>query len=642
MGAPFVSNIVYDGERYAIKFRYLDGIGPALRGHFRAFFAGNDWKGTSIWKSWVFPAISLEESVEQLCEALQELAERNGEREYRADPGLLRMFLESAREDADPGMLFRDIRFTIRRIEKGGVAVVGPYLKEAVAVIRAMNGAWSSQSSAWVSRAASPFMMRDNLLAALPVEEEQVVVADGYFDVVEDSRSSGDRPTVRVDGAPSPAGDGADSEEDEEEAGVVVAATEALREVPLPANLDEVLASFNLYAYQRDGVVHILSHTATLLADDMGLGKSRQAIAASHIRAGEGQVLIVCPASLIINWMREIRAVLPDATISTQGYDPDCRWVITNYERLPDMVPHSTKFSAVNFDEAHYLKEYSSQRTQLAFEVAGQIPFRLLLTGTPVLNTEREMHTLLRLSGHPLGNIAVKEFEKAYGGNPELRRVLSAQLATWMLRRRKKDVLLQLKGKTEQRLYVELDPQMRALYESIRGNQTDCALAKITRLRQALEFGKIPHVLDAIDKTSFEDKVLVFCNFKDTVQRIVAALEAKGIGVACVTGDETLARRMKAVDAFQNDSEVKVFVGTTDSCGVGLNLTAANYVIFAGLPWTPGKKEQAEDRANRNGNERHVFVIILLVEGTVDDDLVNLLEHKQGVADDIVETKEVA
>jgi hypothetical protein len=430
---------------------------------------------------------------------------------------------------------------------------------------------------------------------------------------------------------------------DAETGGGFITAT-AGQMTPLPVD-DAALASaakqYGLYDFQADGVRHLLGNSSALLGDDMGLGKSRQAVVAAHLAAGEGRVLVVCPASLRINWEREVLAVLPGQLVAqvgeaSLGVMTASRWHVCTYERLGRLVRDTSQHYAVMVvDEAHYLKEHDVNRTRNAFLMSQRIDRRFLLTGTPVLNREGEIHTLLRISGHPVGMLPLPDFKDRYTGSQEARRRLGEQVATWMLRR-KKDVLKNLPGKTYEVVFCE-PPNGMERYRRILADKDLPTLPKITALRQCLESLKIDFILERIRELDQEDKVLVFCEYVATVDELVAILSAEGIGCVSITGGDTTGKRQTAVDRFQDEPRVRVFIGTTGAAGVGITLTAGNVVMFAGLPWTPALKRQAEDRAWRNGQKRPVTVVIPLVPKTIDEDLFRLLDAKTDIENDLID-----
>jgi SNF2 family DNA or RNA helicase len=341
-----------------------------------------------------------------------------------------------------------------------------------------------------------------------------------------------------------------------------------------------------------------------------------------------------------LNIEREIRLIQPDASVSLQIDDMACQWVVTNYERLGAFVHSAAGFSVMVIDEAHRLKEPTAECTKHAFDIAAQIPNRYLLTGTPVLNREAELHTLLRLSGHPIGHMQLREFCEQFAGSKEFRNALRERLADWMLRRRK-DVLPQLKGKHRQPYAVEMNNAERLEYQSVLGG-ADTPLVRIGQLRRLLERAKVASIMDRLVQMGPDDKAIVFCEFKETVAVIEESCATSGIVTASLMGHHSGKRRQAAVDRFQEDADCRVFVGTTKAAGTGINLTAANYVLFCSLPWTPALQAQAEDRAYRNGQLRPVMVLIPLVESSIDQHLWQMLLSKQALASDLLEPEQAA
>jgi SNF2 family DNA or RNA helicase len=407
------------------------------------------------------------------------------------------------------------------------------------------------------------------------------------------------------------------------------------------AMLQRAAATYGLYDYQVAGVRHLLARSSALLADDMGLGKSRQAVVACRLAAGDARILILCPASLRINWEREIHLVFPDAIVGMVGEDRmatlhGCQWVIANYERLGGLVREpGLTFAVMAIDEAHYLKEHQAGRTRNAFLMAERISRRFLLTGTPLLSREIEMHTLLRLSGHALGMMPLADFRKQFAGGQTQRAALAEQLKEWMLRRRK-DVLKGLGTKTQQVRYVSPSEGLGA-YQSVMADMSLTIMPKIVKLRQALEALKVDFMVETVQCLGPDDKIIIFCEYMQTVAALKAAFDASGIGCVSLVGADSGTKRQKAVDAFQQDPQIRCFIGTTSAAAVGITLTAGNYVSFMSLPWTPAIKRQAEDRAYRNGQKRDVIVLVLLIAGTIDEQIYTLLDSKAVLEQEVVE-----
>ncbi|RMR29820.1 SNF2-related:helicase [Pseudomonas savastanoi pv. glycinea] len=134
-----------------------------------------------------------------------------------------------------------------------------------------------------------------------------------------------------------------------------------------------------------------------------------------------------------------------------------------------------------------------------------------------------------------------------------------------------------------------------------------------------------------------DDKVILFCEYQESVATLREHCLKMGIGCVTLVGSDSPKKRQKAIDAFQQDQDCRVFIGTRSAAGTGYNLTAANYVFFLGLPWTPGLQDQAEDRAYRNGQLRMVVVKIPLAEDTIDQQLWQMLMDKRALASDLID-----
>ena len=518
-------------------------------------------------------------------------------------------------------------------------AVSFSYDVPSVGAMRALRGRFHKPASAWQVPGGVQRVM-DALRELAGVAPEFVFVHERPV-VLEDliAPPPGQAP-IQVPGAAPEAREGRG--ESAEGTGFLSAHLDESTAVEVhEAQLVEIGQRAGLRDYQYTGVRHLAGQSGSCLGDDMGLGKSRQTVVAARLAAGEGRVLILCPSSLRINWEREIHAVYPDAVVGMVGEDRiatlyGCDWVVANYERLGGLVREpDLAFEVLAVDEAHYLKEHQSGRTRNAFVMATRIPRRYVITGTPLLNREIELHTLLRLTGHRLGRLALKDFRKEYTGSRDKRVLLAEALQGWMLRRRK-DVLSDLGEKSRQVRWVSPDEGLAA-YKAIYDDMTLQAMPKITKLRQCLESLKTAFLIQTVESLSDGDKIIIFCEYMATVQTMQAAFAAAGIACVTLVGADSGVKRQKAIDAFQRDPSVTVFIGTTSAAGVGITLTAANYVAFASLPWTPALMRQAEDRAYRLGQLRNVLVLVPLIEGTIDEGIWRLLESKQETEQDVVE-----
>jgi SWI/SNF-related matrix-associated actin-dependent regulator 1 of chromatin subfamily A len=343
-----------------------------------------------------------------------------------------------------------------------------------------------------------------------------------------------------------------------------------------------------LYPHQADGVSFLISKGRAILGDDMGLGKTRQAIVGMQIAAPTGMILVVCPASLKLNWRREIRMVDHDAKIEVLGIadQADPRWVIVNYDLLAKNAVrlHGVPWYGVILDEAHFIKN-NSQRTSHCLKLLGVStdarspligPQQVyLLTGTPITNRPRDLFNLLRCVGHPAARSFIsfaKQYCDAYkndygwvttgASNLEELNLLMKEV---MLRRKKNEVLdLPPKIRSWVPLAVESAAALNAqrsfaqwfaASDASRPNDKDF-LARLTKVRVALHKAKHRAVEERIrDVISSDCKVVVFTSFNDGLNKHKAVFSGE-----CVTisGSDNAEQRMQAVDRFQNDPEVRV------------------------------------------------------------------------------------
>ena len=420
------------------------------------------------------------------------------------------------------------------------------------------------------------------------------------------------------------------------------------------------LEHYALYPHQLTGVEFLARRGRAILGDDMGLGKTRQAIVALKESAPDGVFLIVCPASLKLNWAREISLVDPNARIEVLGVagheHPQPQWVIVNYDLL---ARHGSRLRAVPWtgvalDEAHFIKN-ASQRSSQALKILGVSDDRragvtgprlvFLLTGTPMPNRPRDLFNLLRAVGHPSARSFLsfaRQYCGAYRNNfgwvtdgasnlAELNLLLKEVMI-----RRKKDEVLDLPPKIRSWVPVQISGEAAwnaneaflnwfIASDASRPNDTEF-LARITKLRLALHKAKHAACAERIkDVVASGQKVIVFTSYTEGITRHKRALGQQAV---TITGADSAKQRMAAMDAFQNDDEVTVMLCNLIAGGVGLNLTAATHVIFQDLDWVPANHLQAEDRCYRIGQNRQVTVEYLLASGTLDSYIARLLDAK--------------
>lgn len=560
----------------------------------------------------------------------------SGEFDHDAVPEKIRCALDHPEADFFTSLL--DVQ--ILPLQDGGFVVSSAYDALMVDALRSLAGRFHKYAAGWEVHRSEQEILKA-LLSIAGVDSEFIFIHERpafLEDLVAPPKS---QVPISVPAA-APAFSTGQGDDEVIGNGFISTVVAPMSMLPVDeAMLASAAASYGLYDYQLAGVRFLLARSSALLADDMGLGKSRQAVVAARLAAGARRILISCPASLSINWEREIHLVFPDAVVGMVGGDRmatlhGCSWVISSYERLGGLVREpSLHFGVLVIDEAHYLKEHEAGRTRNAFLMAERIDRRFLLTGTPLLSREIEMHTLLRLSGHALGMMPLAGFRKDYAGGQTQRAALADQLKDWMLRRRK-DVLKGLGTKTRQVRYI-VPSEGLGPYQDVMKDMSLTTMPKIVKLRQALEALKIDFLVETVQCLGQEDKVIIFCEYMNTIGVLKEVFDAASIACVSLAGSDSGVKRQRAVDTFQRDPAVRVFIGTTSAAGVGITLTAANYVMFASLPWTPALMRQAEDRAYRNGQKRNVIVIVLLILGTIDEQIHALLDSKQTLEHEVVE-----
>jgi SNF2 family DNA or RNA helicase len=424
-----------------------------------------------------------------------------------------------------------------------------------------------------------------------------------------------------------------------------------------------------LMPFQKAGVEYAINAKRLFIADEMGLGKTVQALATIH-KLNAYPAVVVCPASLKINWQREAQKWLPknkkiEVLRGRKGTVPDADIVIVNYDILEYWSPLLKGFEAVVFDESHYCKNPKAKRTKSAILLADKIEDGLVLclTGTPVLNNPSELTAQLRILGKLKEFGGASKFRDAYASTkhlPELNRKLRASM---YVRRRKIDVLTELPPKRWSDVVVEPsfdhmkkyreaesdlisylagqakksaeaqgatthEAREAALVATMKAQAAEQLVAVNTLKRLASE-AKYSLAVEWIDNFLTSDsKLIVFTWHKDLANRI-----AQHYGAVKLTGDSTMEERTKAVDSFQNEPEVKVFVSTLKAGGVGITLTASSDVLFLEQGWTPADMDQAADRAHRIGQQDSVTAWTLIAQDTIDEDIKELIAYKRELVD---------
>ncbi|MCQ2510186.1 MAG: SNF2-related protein, partial [Lachnospiraceae bacterium] len=458
----------------------------------------------------------------------------------------------------------------------------------------------------------------------------------------------------------------------------------------LPAALKEVLRP-----YQEEGF-HWIRRLKNIgfggiLADDMGLGKTLQILAflLSEKQAGKKgkdlRTLIVCPASLVYNWKKEIEKFTPELSCmviaGTQAVrqemiensvDVDV-WV-TSYDLLKRDIALYENITFANeiIDEAQFIKNQHTQAAQSVRIVSAD--FRMALTGTPIENHLGELWSILDyLMPGFLYNYSrfQKEYETPIANqqNDGTMEKLRKMIHPFILRRLKKDVLKELPEKLEEAIVVKLEGEQKSLYEAyasrlrmsleqkndseFRSSKLE-VLAELTRLRQLCcdpsllvenyhgENAKLDACMELVQQAvEGGHKVLLFSQFTSMLDIICSRLSKDGYAYYRIDGSVSKERRMDMVDSFDYD-EVPVFCISLKAGGTGLNLTAADIVIHYDPWWNQAAQNQATDRAHRIGQTNSVSVYELIAGDTIEEQIQNIKKDKAKLMEDVLSGESVS
>lgn len=451
------------------------------------------------------------------------------------------------------------------------------------------------------------------------------------------------------------------------------------------------------YHFQAEGVQYALDHKRCIFGDQPGLGKTLQAICAvvkahkeASVYGDTSPTLVICPASLKINWQREFKkfagkeAIILDNKNAKDwqryyemhnAYDePIADVFITNYESLKKFFVVGIKpqsrltlksitfdkrislFKSVIIDESHKCKSSKTQQSKFVEGICKGKEWVFALTGTPVVNSNVDLIQQLRVLGRLDDFGGYKKFIERYCDGPKMSsRNKELNYYLWrncFFRREKAAVLTELPDKSRQ--YITTDITNRKEYNdaerdliaylreykhaddekearAMRGE----VMVRMGVLKQISARGKIKAVCDFVhDIIDGGEKFILFAYLKEVVE----ALKKEFPKAVTVTGSDNVAQKQAAVDAFQNDDSVNLIILNYKSGGTGLTLTAASRVGFIEFPWTYADCEQAEDRAHRNGQKNNVNCYYFIGDKTIDRYMYKIIQSKKQIADEVTGT----
>jgi SNF2 family DNA or RNA helicase len=445
-----------------------------------------------------------------------------------------------------------------------------------------------------------------------------------------------------------------------------------------------------LRPYQSDGFTWLARlaewGVGACLADDMGLGKTVEALALILHRTAQGPTLVVAPTSVCANWVSEAQRFAPTLRpirfgIGDLGRRGDVLkeagpfdLVICSYTLLQQEADtlKDVKFATIVLDEAQAIKNAATKRSSAAMSLTGG--FRMICTGTPIENRLAELWNLFRFinpgllgSEERFRERFVRPIEAEH--DAQAGHILRSLVQPFILRRTKSQVLEDLPSRTELMRLVELSEEEQALHESLRrralerlegmrdrnsGQARFQVLAELMRLRRCccnprlvvpdcgLVGSKLEAFAELVDELlENQHKALVFSQFVDHLSLLREHLDKQGIHYQYLDGQTPPKTRQKRIEAFQN-GEGDLFLISLKAGGLGLNLTAADYVIHMDPWWNPAVEDQASDRAHRIGQTRPVTIYRLVAADTIEEKIVELHHAKRDLADSLLEGTDTA
>ena len=455
-----------------------------------------------------------------------------------------------------------------------------------------------------------------------------------------------------------------------------------IKELDPPEALSHILRPYQVAGYHWLNYLNEVGWGG-ILADDMGLGKTIQALSFIQFfkeQKGTLKAMVVCPTTLIFNWENEIKKFTPGLTYKIHhGSDrarekknfDDINIIITTYGTLRSDIKLMLEidFDYVVLDESQAIKNPQSKVTKAAGLLNAKN--RLCLSGTPLQNNTFDIYAQMNfLNPGMLGSVEFFRNEFATPidkfGEPEQKDHLRKLLFPFILRRTKEQVAKDLPEKTETILFCEMEDEQRKIYEAFRNefrnkilgviNDQGIEKSQLTILQGLMKLRQIcdsPSIMNDVEKypnasIKLEElgreitenignhKALIFSQFLGMLALIKEKLNQLGVPYEYFDGSTTAVDREKAIRNFQDNSEVRVFLISLKAGGVGLNLTAADYVYIVDPWWNPAVEQQAIDRTHRIGQTKNIFAYRMICKDTIEDKILQLQDKKKVLARDLI------
>jgi SWI/SNF-related matrix-associated actin-dependent regulator 1 of chromatin subfamily A len=415
-------------------------------------------------------------------------------------------------------------------------------------------------------------------------------------------------------------------------------------------------------SHQKEAIEKLVGSRRFILADDMGLGKTTSTIIAA-LETGAKKILIICPASLKINWEREIANYSDRPCYIAEGkkFSTEADFVIVNYDILKNFHDPKDKensllvqsnFELVILDEAHMVSNAQAQRTKIINDFVKNIKRVWLLTGTPMTSRPINYYNLLNIIESPVAQnwmaYAIRYCQgfQFRAGKRKVWNVTGASNLEELRDRTSKQILRRLKEevldlpdkiitpvylRTSSKEYKDL---MGEYYDWLKNKTEESSsltiqFSKLMKVRKVIANEKVKETIEfAQNIVDQGKKVIIFTNFTDTLQLIHTHFGKESV---YLDGSCNKVQRQYAVDQFQENEKIKVFVGNLKAAGVGLTLTAAEVVIMNDLSFVPAEHAQAEDRAYRYGQKNNVLVYYPIFENTIEGVIYDILNKKKKI-----------
>ncbi|TFJ46657.1 hypothetical protein CKN80_02645 [Carnobacterium divergens] len=402
-------------------------------------------------------------------------------------------------------------------------------------------------------------------------------------------------------------------------------------------NFSKLKAS--LRGWQNFAVRYTLVQQKVLIGDEMGLGKTLEAIGViSHLAIKDSSLfLVVCPASIIVNWEREIKKHSELNSYRLHGASRDSwtkLWIdkggvgITTFETLQRLqFPEELKLKLLIVDEAHYVKNHLAKRSKTVNSIAKRTPYVMYMTGTPIENNVEEMTSLIKVL-QP--NIAENIISEDFYTNPLKYR---EAIAPVYLRRKKEDVLNELPPLTQVEEWVSFGNGEKELYRQAVADGKFMLMRRCGWMGKSIEYSpKKIRLLEICDEARENgEKIIVFSFFRSVIDAVIDILGDRALPP--IMGGVSTSSRQKILDDFEQAPAGAVLPAQVLAAGFGLNIQAASIIIFCEPQNKPSIETQAIARAYRMGQTNPVFVYRLLTEESVDEPMMEMLDSKQQVFD---------